>query len=182
MKIATGFLATKERKNYYLFTARRDKRDTGYSYLDVLSDSDVARLRPYKDRYGNACISQLGELPDPPFAIPNYGDGWETIFIDIDKVYHRYDVVLHELHSDFHTYSTKTKVTLSDDQYARLIAWHLYDEHFTMNRLRHLDRRLYDAVICETDRYYRNHFGGMATDPYLVTFDEAKADSELILG
>ena len=59
MKIATGFLATKERKNYYLFTARRDKRDTGYSYLDVLSDSDVAQLRTLMGKYGKDFVSHL---------------------------------------------------------------------------------------------------------------------------
>lgn len=183
LKLAAEFLTEKERKNYYLFTAYDDFSDTDYGCFNVLSDSDVAQLRELKDKYGRAFFGHLGEVFDDPDTIHDFTGGGDILDIDLDTVYHRYGIVLHELHPDGAVFSTRTKVTLSDDQYARLIAWHLYDEHLTMNLLRHHDRELYDVVMLAADNYYSDTDCDclMVSHPYLVTLDEAKADSEQIV-
>ena len=73
-------------------------------------------------------------------------------------------------------------MTLTDEEYARLLAWHVFDNHLIINTLRYRDSSLYSRILREVDLYYLED--GIAItedDPYLVTMDEAKADAEVIM-
>lgn len=74
-------------------------------------------------------------------------------------------------------------MAFSDDEYARLIAWHLYDEHLVINTLRYCDRKLYDSVLDGADLYHTDIDvdGLFVSNPYLITLDEARADADLIV-
>jgi hypothetical protein len=74
-------------------------------------------------------------------------------------------------------------VAFSDDEYARLLAWHLYDEHLVINTLRYRDRKLYDSVLDGADCYHTDIDGDclFVSNPYLITLDEASADADLIV-
>jgi hypothetical protein len=74
------------------------------------------------------------------------------------------------------------KIEFSDDDYTRLIAWHLYDKNLTINRLRYHDRTLYDTIINGADGMYCHTAGFFdATEPFLLTLDEAKADADMLV-
>lgn len=183
LAMAQDFLTTKERKNYYSFTALNDGFDSEYCCDNELSADEVARLRALKDKYGDAFVGHLDEVFSEPDVIHDFTGGGEILAIDLDNVHYHYGVSLHELHPDGTIHTVSTSVALSDDEYARLIAWHLYDEHLTVNTLRYRDRKLFDTVLDGADLYHTDIDGDcfFASNPYLVTLDEAKGDAETIV-
>ena len=73
-------------------------------------------------------------------------------------------------------------MTLTDEEYARLLAWHVFDNHLIINTLRYRDSNLYNRILREIDLYYWEDGIAITEDaPYLVTMDEAKADAEKIV-
>lgn len=182
LKLAQEFLATKTRENFYDFKAQDDDFAEVCYFVNKLSDAEVAGLRTLKAKYGEDFVQHLDEVFDDPDIIHDFTCGCEILDIDLDTVHHSYGVTLHELHPDGTVKSIPTKVVLSDDNYARLLAWHLWDEHLNMNLLRHRDEKLYNLILSETELYYTETENDclMIRNPYLVTLDEAKEDSELI--
>ena len=182
LELAQQFLAKKERKNYYDFKAI-DEEVSGYVYYsNALSDDEVAQLRALKEKYGEKFTEHLDEVYDDPDIIHDLTCGCEIVDIDIDHVAHKYACKIHELKPDSTVSTYNQDVELSDDQYAELLAWHLFDEHLTINTLRHRDNNLYLAIMRGIDNYYYQIEGYYWVDnPYVATLDEAKADADAII-
>ena len=183
LTLANEFLTTKERSNFYQFTALNDDNGSEYYCYNELSADNVARLRALKDKYGDAFVHHLDEVFSNPDLIHDITGGGEILAIDLDNVYYHYSLSLHELQADGTIHTVHTRVAFSDDDYVRLIAWHLYDEHLVINTLRYRDRKLYDTVLDGADLYHTDTDGNclFVTDPYLITLDEPKADADLIV-
>ena len=181
LALAKEFLTTKERSNYNLFAALDDNNNSHYYCYNELSADDVARLRALKDKYGDTFVKHLDEVFDDPDLIHDFTGGREILDIDLDNVYCHYDISLHELRPDGTVDTIHTSVAFSDEDYARLIAWHLYDEHLVINTLRYRDRELYDTVLDGADLYHFNSDGGSydVYDPNLVTLDEPTTDIDV---
>lgn len=183
LTLATEFLTTKQRSNFYRFTALDDNFDREYYCYNELSADDVARLRALKDRYGDSFVRHLDEVFSDPDVIHDFTGGGEILAIDLDHVHYHYGLALHELQADGTVHTIHTRVAFSDDEYARLLAWHLYDEHLVINTLRYRDRKLYDSVLDGADCYHTDIDGDclFISNPYLITLDEARADADLIV-
>lgn len=183
LAMAQDFLTTKQRNSFYRFTALDDNFDREYCCYNELSADDVARLRALKDHYGDSFVRHLDEVFSDPDIIHDFTGGGEILDIDLDHVHHYYGVSLHELQPDGTVHTIHTSVAFSDDDYARLLAWHLYDEHLVINTLRYRDRKLYDTVLDGADLYHTDIDGDclFVSNPYLITLDEARADADLIV-
>lgn len=183
LAMAHDFLTTKQRGCFYRFTALDDNYDSEYCCDNELSADDVARLRALKDKYGDAFVGHLDEVFSDPDVIYDFTGGGEILAIDLANVHYRYGVSLHELQPDGTVHTIHTRVAFSDDEYARLVAWHLYDEHLVINTLRYRDRKLYDSVLDGADLYHTDIDGDclFVSNPYLITLDEARADADLIV-
>lgn len=183
LTLAKEFLTTKERENYYEFNVFNDDNCEEVAIVNQLSDTEVAAIRALKEKYGDEFAKHLVEVYDNSDFIHDLSAGCEILDIDTDTVWHRYGVAIHELQPDGKLSSIKTEVTLSDDDYVKLLAWHLYDEHLTMNLLRHREEKLYNLIMDEVESHYTDLDGDclFVSNPFLVTLDEAKADSELIV-
>ena len=71
---------------------------------------------------------------------------------------------------------------MRDDEYIRLFAWHLFDEHLTLNVLRHRDRNLFDTIMRGVDHYFYQQDDYLWVDnPYIAILEEAKTDVEEII-
>lgn len=181
LKLATEFLAKKERKNYYEFKVVQEPFADYVFPLNELSDEDVKRLRELKEKYQEAFVKHLSEALDEDI-IDDLDCGDELVDIDLDNVQHQYRFKVHHLKQDGTVRSYDRLVTLTDEEYARLLAWHVFDNHLIINTLRYRDSNLYNRILREVDLYYwEDHIAIMQDDPYLVTMDEAKADSEMIV-
>ena len=181
LKLATEFLAKKERKNYYEFKVVQEPFADYVFPLNELSDEDVKHLRELKEKYHEAFVEHLNEALDED-TIDDLDCGDELVDIDFDNVQHQYRFKVHHLKQDGTVRSYDRLVTLTDEEYARLLAWHVFDNHLIINTLRYRDSNLYNRILREVDLYYwEDHIAIMQDDPYLVTMDEAKADSEMIV-
>ena len=183
LKLAQEFLTSKKRDNYHEFKVFYDDHGEECIFLNHLTDAQVTALRSLKEKYGEEFVKHLDEVYDNPDTIHDLTGGCEILDIDLENVSYKYAVTIHELESDGTLSSIPTRISLSDEEYARLIAWHLYDEHFTMNMLRHRDGQLYDIVMSKAENYYTDMDGYclFVSNPYLITLDEAKADAEIIV-
>ena len=182
LALANEFLATKQRSNFYQFTALNDN-NIEYCCYNELSADDVDRLRALKAKYGDDFVSHLDEVFSDPDLVHDFTGGGEILAIDLDNVYYHYSLSLHELQADGTIHTVHTRVAFSDDDYVRLIAWHLYDEHLVINTLRYRDRKLYDTVLDGADLYHTDTDGNclFVDSPYIITLDEPKADADLIV-
>ena len=183
LTLANEFLTTKQRNSFYRFTALDDNFDREYCCYNELSADDVARLRTLKDHYGDSFVRHLDEVFSDPDLIHDFTGGGKILAIDLDHVHYHYSVSLHELQPDGTVHTIPTRVAFSDDEYARLLAWHLYDEHLTVNTLRYRVRKLYDTVLDGADLYHTDIDGDclFISNPYLITLDEARTDADLIV-
>ena len=181
LTLANEFLTTKERSCFYQFTAFDDDNGREYNCYNELTADDIARLRALKDKYGDAFVRHLDEVFSDPDLVHDFTGGGEILAIDLDNVYYHYRLSIHEMNPDGSIRVDIVRVAFSDDEYARLVAWHIYDEHLTINTLRHRDRKLYDAVLDGADFYQSDEDCLIASNPYLVTLDEAQEDSDLIV-
>ena len=181
LKLAKEFLAKKERKNYYEFKVIQEPFAEYVATQNELSDEDVQRLRELKEKYHEAFVEHLSEALDED-TIDCLDCGDELVDIDLDYVQHQYRFKVHHLYQDGTVHSYYRMVTLTDDEYARLLAWHVFDNHLVINTLRYRDSSLYNWILREVDLYYwEDGIAMMVDEPYLVTMDEAKADAELIM-
>ena len=184
LTLAKEHLETKERDKYYEFLIFNDNFAQEVVILNQLSNEEANQLRTLKSKYGEKeYINHLDEVFDDPEYIHDLTAGCELIGIDLDNKHHKYGITLHELHPDGTIRDIKYAVELDDEQYAKLVACHIFDVHLTINTMRHYDHQLYDSVMTEADYYYTDLDGDclFVNNPYLVTLDEAKADAELIV-
>lgn len=182
LKLANEFLATKERENYYSFEAIDENHPDYIYYSNPLSDEEIAQFRALKEKYGDKFVKHLDEVYDDPDIIHDFTCGCDIVDIDLEHTTHQYTFKIHELRPDGTVYSHNYKIELSDEEYAKLIAWHLYDEHCTINTLRLRDAKLFDTIMRRADWYfYEDGWFYCADTPYLITFEEAKADAEVII-
>lgn len=180
LKLASEFLPKKERKNYFEFKVIEEPFAEYVCYLNELSNEEVERLRELKAKYQEAFVEHLSEALDED-AIDGLNCGDELVDIDLDYVQHQYRFRTHHVKPDGTVVSYDRLVSLSDDEYARLLAWHMFDDHLIINTLRYRDSNLYSHILRDIDLYYWDGMVIMEDDPYLVTMDEAKADAELIM-
>ena len=181
LKLAKEFLAKKERKNYYEFKVIQEPFAEYMCCLNELSNMDVKRLRELKEKYQEKFVEHLSEALDED-TIDDLDCDDELIDIDLDNVQHQYRFKVHHLKQDGTVRSYDRLVTLTDEEYARLLAWHVFDNHLIINTLRYRDSNLYNRILREVDLYYwEDGIAITQDDPYLVTMDEAKADAEMIV-
>lgn len=182
LQLAIEFLATKERKNYYCFTVIEEGYYGELACYNQLPDNEVAQLRALQDKYGKEFVEHLEEVYDDPDIIHDLSGGNEIIDIDLDNIIHMYVFKIHELKPDGTIYVHSCLINLKDEEYARLLAWHLYDEHLTINILRQRDDNLYSVIMRGVDQYFVDDDEFLMVDnPYVPTLDEAKADTETII-
>ena len=180
---AKEYIATKERTKYYSFNSM-DSSFQEASYLETLTDENVAYVREQKEKYGADFAKHLDEILDKIFEgdIPFLlADLEKIVDIDIDHIYHKYTFKIYEIDSDEKVYTHKQNVELSDEDYATLLAWMIYDEHLTMNMLRRHDSSLYNTIMREIDAYYYNGDGFEVDNPYVAVFDETQTDADAIM-
>lgn len=180
--MAKEFLATKERCNYYDFSTFDWEHHAEVIYCNPLTDEDVAALRALKEKYGNEFVKHLVEVFKDPDLIHDMAGGEDIIDIDLVTIHHMYTFMIHELRPNGTLYDLSCLVKLKDEEYAELLAWHLYDDHFTINVLRREDSILYDTIMRQIDHRYYDEDGCYCIDyPYVPTLDEALTDTETIL-
>lgn len=182
LKQAKEFLPTKERINHYDFRVYDDQWDREMVYTNAIDDEEYAALCALKAKFGNDFVKHIDEVFENPDVIYDLTCGNELLDIDIDQVKHLYQFHAREIKPDGTVVDNTCHIELSDDDYARLLAWHLYDQYLTVNTLRHYDRRLYDTILAEVDYYFLDPDCDFITieNPYVVTFDEARTDADTI--
>ena len=177
-EMAKAYLAKKERVNYYQ-TKSVYYESPDYSYLLAeLSNDEVRQLKALKERYGEDFISHLSEvITDPDVISDMFFD--EPVCIDLETIHHQYTFHLRTVNGEKVT-SRSILVELSDDDYCRLLAWHLYDSHLVMNTLFYRDEELCRKIMRESMRYVSDGIVAMVDAPFVVTMDEALADADAI--
>ena len=178
LKLANEFLATKERKNYYEFQVIDYESDYAY-YSYELSDEEVEKIRQLKVKYPEDYGNHLDEVFDDPDVVEDYSGGEDLVSIDTDNILHKYKFMSHEIRND-KTTTTPMLIILTDEEYARLLAWHLYDEHLTVNTLYYRDEALYKKIRRGVDWQHSDGMCIMCCYPYTVSMDEALEDAEEI--
>ena len=173
------FLAKKERKNYYETTSYYDLYDENAIMLVELSDEEVSKIRDLKSRYGEDFVNHLGEVFDDEDVISDMFYTDERLDIDIDTVYHEYRFTLSEVDGD-KVSSRQVLIQLSDEEYTKLLAWHLYDSHLVINTLFYRDENLARRIMREAMRYKCDDDAPLLSHPFVIVMDEALADADQI--
>lgn len=106
-----------------------------------------------------------------------YGD---PVDIDLDTIHHQYKFTIHSLSGE-KVSSREILVELSDEDYCKLLAWHLLDSHLVMNTLYYRDDELYKKIMHDVMYYFSDDGIIMVDDPFVVTMEEVLADKEQIL-
>ena len=178
LQLANQFLATKERKNYYVTKGICEPYADYCDYLAPLTDDEVKKIRTLKEQYGADFIHHLNDVTELEDAYIDwfYGD---PVDIDLDDIRHQYTFTLHEVNGE-KVSSRQVLVELSDKEYAKLLAWHLYDGHLVMNTLFYRDENLCRRIMHETMRYVCDDCAPLISNPFVFTMDEAQTDAEEI--
>lgn len=139
-ELAKAYLAKKERKNYYESKGICEPYADYACMLVELSDDEIGMIRPLKEKYGKDFINHLKEVYEDDDAISDlfYGD---PVDIDLENVYHQYQFTIREVR-DEKISSRQILVQLTDKEYIKLLAWHLWDQHLVMNTLFYRDEQL----------------------------------------
>lgn len=184
LKLANEFLVTKERKNFYEFECIDEMFDKSVCYANELSDDEVSKINQLKEKYPDNYVLHLNEIFDDPDDICNFSEGQELVSIDTDYVMHKYAVTIYIVQlPNKQLQSFSDEIILTDDEYTRLLAWHLLYKNITMNSLYYYDRNLFSAITRNIDNYFYQLEGYMmvANYPYCASLDEAIADAEAII-
>ena len=182
LAMAKEFVPTKKRDCYYEFKFYNDDFGEEWFTLNLLTDEEVADIRALKGKYGEEFVKHLDEVFDDPDIIHDFTGGCEILDIDLDNIYHKYAFSVHELKPNMNVVSHPEKVTLSDEEYAELMAWHIFDKNFSINLLRYRNRKLFDTVANGADSHFiLDGECFIAEAPYVTTLDEAKSDAETII-
>lgn len=178
LQLANEFLATKERENYYETKAICEP-NPDYSYmLTPLADDEVRQIKDLKERYGDDFVNHLDEVIDDPDVISDmfYGD---PVDIDLETIHHQYKFNIRSIRGE-QVSSRSILVELSDEDYSKLLAWHLFDSHILMNTLFYRDEDLYKKIMRGAMCYEIFDDIVEVDDPFVVTLDEALADTAQI--
>lgn len=153
-------------------------------YANELSDDEVSKINQLKEKYPDNYVLHLNEIFDDPDDICNFSEGQELVSIDTDYVMHKYAVTIYIVQlPNKQLQSFSDEIILTDDEYTRLLAWHLLYKNITMNSLYYYDRNLFSAITRNIDNYFYQLEGYMmvANNPYCASLDEAIADAEAII-
>lgn len=178
-ELAKAYLAKKERKNYYVTKGICEPYPDYCDYLAELTDDEAKQIRALKEQYGKEFINHLNEVIDDEDVIHDMFYG-EPVDIDLDDLRHQYTFTIREVNGDEVTMTRKILVELTDNEYIKLLAWHLYDSHLVMNTLFYRDEQLCKRIMRESMRYVCDDDAPMITHPFVFTMDEALDDTEKI--
>ena len=178
-ELAKTYLAKKDRVNYYETCSYDDFTDQDVSMLVELSDEEVSKIRDLKVRYDKDFVNHLGEVFDDEDVISDMFYTDERLDIDIDTVYHEYRFTLSEVDGD-KVSSRQVLIQLSDEEYTKLLAWHLYDSHLVINTLFYRDENLARRIMREAMRYKCDDDAPLLSHPFVIVMDEALADAAQI--
>ena len=180
VEMAKAYLEEKERKNYYEFRVFNDDGPIEYfGYQNALTDEEVDKIKKLHARYGDEYVNHLVEVFGDPDIVHDLGAGCEIVSIDLDTVYHQYTFTLSRVMGDAVS-SRKIQIELSDDDYSKLLAWHLYDSHLVMNTLFYRDENLFKRIMRQAMFSFCDEWWPMVDDPFVVIMDEALADVDEI--
>lgn len=179
LKLAKAYLSQKERVNYYETKAIYDEYP-GYTYmLAPLEDDEVKQIRAIKEKYGEDFVNHLIEIFEDPDIVSDLFYG-EPVDIDLETVYHKYRFTVHEIREEGKVFTLSILLQLSDEDYAKLLACYLFDEHLIINTLLYRDEALYNLITRKVLYHLSDHGFLMYTSPYTITMDEAHEDSKKI--
>ena len=176
--MAKTYLAKKERVNYYETLGYDEPYPDYVGIYTAISDDEVAKIRELKERYGEEFTDHLNEVIDDEDVIHDMFYG-EPADIDLDTVYHLYRFTLSEVHGD-KVSSRNILIQLSDEEYCKLLAWHLYDSHLVINTLFYRDEELARKLMRSSMNYFFDEICPMIDYPYVIVMDEALDDADII--
>ncbi|SFC46027.1 hypothetical protein SAMN04488494_2149 [Xylanibacter ruminicola] len=177
-EMAKVFLAKKERTNYYESKSISEPYPEYALMLISLSDEEVSKIKGLKKYYGEDFVNHLDEVINDSDVVDDMFCG-DPVDIDLENIHHQYVFNIRTVRGEEVT-SRKILVELSDEDYCKLLAWHLYDSHLVLNTLFYRDEELCRKIMRESMRWVCDDLAPMVTDPFVLTMDEALADTELI--
>ena len=177
-ELAKAYLAKKERKNYYESKGICEPYADYACMLVELSGEEVSMIRPLKEQYGEDFVHHLKEVYEDDDTISDmfYGD---PVDIDLENTYHQYHFTIREV-NDEKVSSRQILIHLTDEEYSKLLAWHLYDSHLVLNTLFYRDEQLCKRIMRESMRYVCHDECPLISNPFVLTMDEALADADEI--
>ena len=178
-ELAKSYLAKKDRVNYYETSSYSDFTDENVGMLVELSDEEVSKIRDLKARYGKDFVNHLDDVFDVEGVASDMFYTEERLDIDLDFVYHQYRFTLSEVDGD-KVSSRQVLIQLSDEEYTKLLAWHLYDSHLVINTLFYRDENLARRIMREAMRYKCDDDAPLLSHPFVIVMDEALADTDQI--
>ena len=178
--MAQQFLANKERANYYETKSICEPYADYATILAELTDEQVCKMRQLKEQHGDLFVDHLAEFDtEEEEDVANEWFLGDPVDIDLDTIFHQYRFTICKVKDDS-VLKREILVELTDEQYIKLLAWHLYDSHLVINTLLYLDEALYKHIMRETMRYFCFDEIPMVDHPFTLTMDEPLADSDLI--
>ena len=177
-EMAKAYLAKKERKNYYESKGICEPYADYVCMLVELSDEEVSMIRPLKEQYGEDFVHHLKEVYEDDDTISDMFYG-EPVDIDLENAYHQYHFTIREV-NDEKVSSRQILIQLTDEEYSKLLAWHLYDSHLVLNTLFYRDEQLCKRIMRESMRYVCHDECPLISNPFVLTMDEALADADEI--
>ena len=179
LQLAKEFLSKKDRVNYYESRGIAEPYPDYACMLTPLTDEEVRQIKEVKERYGEDFVEHLNEIIDDPDVISDmfYGD---PVDIDLETIHHQYKFTIRSVRGETIS-SREIQVELSDDDYCKLLAWHLFDSHILMNTLFYRDEELYKKIMHDVMCWLSDDGIVMVDNPFVVTMEEARADKEQIL-
>ncbi len=177
-ELAKTYLAKKGRVNYYETSSYYDLHDEIVGMLVELSDEEISKTRDLKSRYDKDFVSHLVEVFEDEDVVSDMFYA-EPVDIDLDTIYHQYRFTLSEVDGD-KVSSRQVLIQLSDEEYSKLLAWHLYDSHLVINTLFYRDENLARRIMREAMRYKCDDDAPLLSHPYVIVMDEALADADQV--
>ena len=179
LELAKNYLAKKERANYYETEGYDDDYCRSAYMLSELSDEEANKLKALKEKYGKEFVKHLKEVIDDDDVISDLFYG-EPVDIDLENIYHQYRFTAHELKGDGKVWTRSLLIQLPDEDYAKLLAYYLFDENMVINTLLYRDEALFKLISKKVLQNLLDEGCYMSSLPYTVTMDEAIEDSQKI--
>lgn len=175
------FVAKKVRKNYYEILGLNDCYCTPDRFLQEFTEEQLEGLMALREKYGkDKFYSHLEEVFTDPDELHDLTCGEEVVGLNLDKVYHQYEFSRHDFIKG-EAVRVPILLEMNDEDYARLLTLCVEDGGMNMNKLKYADFSSYKELMWKVD-YTTCHDDFYDWDyPFLVTFDELKADAEMIV-
>lgn len=179
-KIALDYLQTKKRKNYYLVSIFSNFNNGELTYFEDIDDEDVAIINEMKEKYGKDFVKHLDETFEPDYFISLDAED-ELLDIITDKVFYMYDFEARGFDGD-KVVSRRILLNLSDEEYAKLVALHLWCDWLTINKLPDFDEKLSDTIHRQAMAALKDDDGSfdLAGIPFTLIMTEAVRDADAI--